>query len=216
MTASAVPDETVLAVSARHRRALADLLGSLDQEALAHPSLCTEWDVRTVAGHVASVLTMNLGTLVVDMVTARGSADRAIDRAARRVAARPVPEIAAILRTHADSRFAIPGVGLRGPMTDVLVHTADIAVPLGLPHDPDPADVRIALDFVVAGRPRAFTTRGRLDGLRLVADDAGFAHGEGAQVRGRGIDVLVAACGRPAVLDRLDGDGVAVLRERLG
>lgn len=215
MAASAVPDETVLAVSARHRRALADLVDSLDAAQLAHPSLCTEWDVRTVAGHVASVLTMNLRTLLVDMVTARGNAERAIDRAARTVAARPVAEITGLLREHAGSRFSIPGVGRRGPMTDVLVHTADIAVPLGLPHDPEPDDVRLALDFVIGGRSGAFTPRRRLDGLRFVADDAGFAHGDGPEVRGRGIDVLVAACGRPAVLDALTGDGVDVLRGRL-
>ena len=68
-----------------------------------------------------------------------------------------------------------------------------------------------------AGKPargRATRLRG-LDGLRFVADDAGFVGGTGAEVRGRGIDVLVAACGRPAVLDRLSGPGVAVLRGRL-
>lgn len=203
-------------MSARNRRALADLVESLDAEQLAAPSLCSAWDVRTVAGHVASVLTMSLPGLLLAMVRARGDVDRAIDQVARRVAERPVPEIVATLRDRADSRFSPPGTGPHGPMTDSLVHTADIAVPLGIPYDPDPADVRLGLDFVVGRTADGFTTRRRLEGLRFVADDAGFAHGEGAEISGRGIDLLVAACGRPAVLDRLTGPGVEVLRDRLG
>ncbi|MEU6698458.1 maleylpyruvate isomerase family mycothiol-dependent enzyme [Pseudonocardia sp. NPDC046786] len=208
--------DAVVAVSARNRRALADLVESLDADQLAAPSLCAGWDVRTVAGHVASVLTMSLPGLLLAMVRARGDVDRAIDQVARRVAERPVPEIVATLRDRADSRFSPPGTGPHGPMTDSLVHTADIAVPLGIPYDPDPADVRLGLDHVVGRAPTGFTTRRRLAGLRFVADDAGFAHGEGAEIRGRGIDLLVAACGRPAVLDRLAGPGVEVLRERIG
>ncbi|BBG01429.1 MULTISPECIES: maleylpyruvate isomerase family mycothiol-dependent enzyme [Pseudonocardia] len=207
--------EAVVAVSARNRRAFADLVESLDADQLATPSLCTEWDVRTVAGHVASVLTMSLPGLLLAMVRARFDVDRAIDRVARRVAERPVPEIVATLRDRADSSFAPPGTGVLGPMTDTFVHTADIAVPLGIPYDPDTADVRLGLDFVIGQRPAGFTTRRRLEGLRFVADDAGFAHGDGAEIRGRGIDLLVAACGRPAVLDRLTGPGVDVLAERL-
>ncbi|ALE83863.1 maleylpyruvate isomerase family mycothiol-dependent enzyme [Pseudonocardia sp. HH130629-09] len=215
MSASAVPTEVVLAVSARHRRGFADLVESLDAGQLASPSLCSEWDVRTVAGHTASVVTMNLGTVLADMVAARGDIDRAIDRGAARLAARPVPEIVATLREHADSRFAIPGVGLRGPMTDILVHTADVTVPLGLPRESDPEGLRIALEFVVGQHPSAFTSRDRLAGLRFVADDVGFAGGDGATVQGDGIDVLLAACGRPAVLERLAGDGVATFAGRL-
>lgn len=216
MPASERSEDVVRAVAARHRRALADLVESLDDAQLATPSLCAGWDVRTVAAHVASVLTMSMPGLLLDLLLARGNVDRAIDRVARRTARRPVPAIVATLRDHADSRFAPPGTGPRGPMTDALVHTADITVPLGLPHDPDPADVRIGLEFVVGRVAAGFTTRERLAGLRFVADDAGFAHGEGDVVSGRGIDLLVAACGRAAVLDRLDGPGVDVLHGRLG
>ncbi|MCO7195003.1 maleylpyruvate isomerase family mycothiol-dependent enzyme [Pseudonocardia sp. McavD-2-B] len=215
MTTSDLPDAAVVAVSARYRREFADLVSSLDAAQLAAPSLCAGWDVRTVAGHLVSALTTTVPSFLVQVLRARGNVDRAVDRAARRDAARPVEELVAVLRDRADSSFAPPGIGARGPMTDAIVHTADVTVPLGLPFDPDPVDVRIALDFVVGTVPLAFTTRRRLAGLRFVADDAGFARGEGAEVRGHGVDVLLAACGRPAVLDRLTGDGVATLAARL-
>ncbi|MFP5020274.1 maleylpyruvate isomerase family mycothiol-dependent enzyme [Pseudonocardia phyllosphaerae] len=208
-------DEAVFAVSARQRRVFADLLESLDDVQLASPSLCTEWDVRTVAGHLASALTTTMRSFVVLLLQARGNPDRAVERAAHQAAARPVAELVATLRNRADSRFAPPGIGARGPMTDVLVHTADVTVPLGLHFDPAADGVRIALEFVIGRRPPGFTTRRRVHGLRFVDDDTGFAAGEGPQVRGRGIDVLLAACGRPAVLGRLAGDGVPVLATRL-
>ncbi|GAA4982872.1 maleylpyruvate isomerase family mycothiol-dependent enzyme [Pseudonocardia tropica] len=214
MTTSDLPDAAVVAVSARYRRGFADLVSSLDVAQLAAPSLCAGWDVRTVAGHLVSALTTTVPSFLVQVLRARGNVDRAVDRAARRDAARPVEELVAVLRDRADSSFAPPGIGARGPMTDAIVHTADVTVPLGLPFEADPADVRIALDFVVGTVPLAFTTRRRVAGLRFVADDAGFDSGEGAEVRGRAIDVLLAACGRPAVLDRLTGDGVATLAAR--
>ncbi len=196
MTTSDLPDAAVVAVSARYRRGFADLVSSLDAAQLAAPSLCAGWDVRILAGHLVSALTTTVPSFLVQVLRARGNVDRAVDRAARRDAARPVEELVAVLRDRADSSFAPPGIGTRGPMADAIVHTADVTVALGLPFDPDPVDVRIALDFVVGTVPLAFTTRRRLAGLRFVADDAGFARGEGAEVRGHGVDVLLAACGR--------------------
>ena len=68
---------------------------------------------------------------------------------------------------------------------------------------------------VITGRPVGFAPRGRLRGLRLTGTDLDRAWGTGAEVRGRGIDLLMAACGRTAVLPRLDGPGRHVLTTRL-
>jgi hypothetical protein len=54
-----------------------------------------------------------------------------------------------------------------------------------------------------------------LRGLRLVAPDLDWTWGDGATTEGRGIDLLMAACGRHAVLANLTGAGAAVLRDRL-
>lgn len=92
----------------------------------------------------------------------------------------------------------------------------DVALPLGLPYDADPAAVRAALQFLTTGRAGAFVPRGRVDGLRLEAPGAQFTYGTGPDITGHGIELLAAVCGRTAVLDRLDGPGVAVLAERIG
>lgn len=204
----------VVALSAGLRRALADLLESLTQEQLATPSLCAGWDVRTVTAHVATAVSLPKRAFVTALLR-HGTPHRANDAVARAQAARPVAETVETLRRHADNPFAPPVVGVRGPLTDVLVHTGDVRVPLGLPHDPPADAVRTALGFVTDGRPVGFVARGRIAGLRLVAGDLGWSWGDGPLVTGRGIDLLMAACGRTALLPRLDGDGATVLAERI-
>ncbi|TCK22506.1 maleylpyruvate isomerase family mycothiol-dependent enzyme [Pseudonocardia endophytica] len=208
--------DQVFAAVERNRRAFAELVGGLSEEQLAMPSLCDGWDCRTVAGHVAAASSPAMGEFLGAVLRSRGNAHRANTLLATRMARRPRAELLTLLRERASNRATPPVVGPYGPLTDAFVHGADIAFPLGLPFEPDPADVRISLGFVTGGRAIGFVRRGWLDGLRLVADDAGFVHGDGAEIRGRGLDVLVAVCGRPAALERVDGPGVAVLRSRIG
>ena len=205
----------VFAATAERRRAVADLLETFDESQLAAPSLCAGWDVRTVGAHLAQTAAPGaLGEFLRDVVRARGSIHRANDAAARRAGRRPVARTVALLRERAESRFSPPMTGPRAPLTDLLVHEGDMRLPLGLDHGPEPAQVRVGLDFVTCGRAIGFVPRGRLRGLRLAAADLDWSWGDGLDVTGRGIDLLMAACGRAAVLPRLDGAGLPVLVAR--
>ncbi|GAA1169880.1 maleylpyruvate isomerase family mycothiol-dependent enzyme [Pseudonocardia alaniniphila] len=207
--------DVVYVASARERRRIADLIDELNADQLGTPSLCEGWTVRTVAAHLVAATTPSKLSFVGELLRHRGDAHATNDTIARRIAAEPAGEIATRLRRNADSRFAPPFVGARGPLTDVLVHGGDMRLPLGLPHAPDPAHVRPALEFVTTGRPVGFVPRGRLRGLRLVATDLDWTWGDGAAIEGRGIDLLMAACGRHVVLANLTGPGAAVLQDRL-
>jgi len=94
------------------------------------------------------------------------------------------------------------------------VHGQDIARPLDRPH-PVPTDVAVPVLTYVAGN-RMLAGPRRLTGLQLVATDAHWSAGEGAQVRGSAADLLLVAAGRPAGLAGLTGPGVDRLTERLG
>ena len=48
-------DDQIFAAVAAERRKIADLIDTLDEDALATPSLCAGWDVKTVAAHLVSV-----------------------------------------------------------------------------------------------------------------------------------------------------------------
>lgn len=206
--------ERVFAATARGRRAVADLLDGLDEAQLATPSLCAGWSVQVVAGHLTAAVTPTRA-FVRELLRQRGNAHATNTALARRFAELPTAALAALLRAHADRKFAPPVVGARGPLADVLIHEGDMRVPLGLPHAPDPADVAPALEFVTTGRPVGFVPRGALRGLRLVATDLDRAWGDGDELSGRAVDLLMAACGRTALLPSLAGRGVAVLAGRL-
>ena len=118
-------------------------------------------------------------------------------------------------RANATSRFVPPGTGPRAPLTDVLVHTGDIARPLGLPHEAPPEHVLTALEFLSGNRVVGFIGKGWRDGLHFVADDLDWSHGSGAEVRGHGIDLMMALCGRASALPALSGPGVDLLAGRI-
>jgi uncharacterized protein (TIGR03083 family) len=209
-----VERDQIHAATAQERRRIADLIDDLDEAQLATPSLCAGWDVKTVAAHLVSILAE--GTLRVTWLGARrGSPDRAIDELARRRAQRPAAEIAASLRDLADHRYWRPPPQAPGLLAEVLAHSGDIRIPLGLPFEPDPQPTAIALDFLAGPVPIGLVPLGRLRGIRLQATDIDRTWGKGQEIRGRSAELLMAAVGRNAVLDALDGPGLPWLRQRI-
>ena len=120
------------------------------------------------------------------------------------------------VREGASTRLTPPVIGPLGPMTDTCIHLRDAARPLGLDVSPSPASWRPALDFLVS-KPatKGFVPRDRLAGLRLVATDQDWQHGDGAEILGTSEAIAVAVSGRPAALDDLAGPGLDVLRRRI-
>lgn len=66
--------------------------------------------------------------------------------------------------------------------------------------------------YVKQGKP--LQAKMRTAGLSLRATDGDFTWGEGPEVAGPGIDLIMAMTGRTEALDRCEGDGVEVMRTR--
>lgn len=201
---------------AAERRSLADLLDTLTPEQWATPSLCGAWTVKEVAVHITVGPSTAIPVFAVAMLRARGSFDRAnrllVDR---RSGAEPA-QVAQWLRDYAEHRFTPPGMDWRAPFTDLRVHTQDIVVPLGLRADVPLEPWRAALDFLVSPTARrAFVPKG-LPPLAWSATGLDWSAGAGPAVTGPPEAVATVLCGRPALLDQLDGDGVPALRAWLG
>ena len=179
------------------------------------PSLCAGWDVKTVGAHLAVMLAGGIRRVMWLAARRGGDSDRAIDELARRSAQRSAAEIAASLRDLADHRYWRPPPRAPGLLAEVLAHSGDIRIPLGLPFELDRQATATALDFLTGPVPIGLVPLGRLRGIRLQADDMDRTWGNGKEIRGRAAELLMAAVGRTVVLDALDGPGVPVLRQRM-
>jgi uncharacterized protein (TIGR03083 family) len=204
----------VFAAVSAERHQLADLIEGLSEAQLASASLCTAWSVKTVAAHIVSTVADRPATFLWQG-TRRGSMDRGIDALARQRAQQPASAIAAQLHEVADRAVSPPGVGPLDPLTDVLVHSGDIKIPLGLPFDPDEERAVLALDFLTGPWRFALTRVKLLRGIRLCATNVDRSWRDGVEVRGPVAALMMSACGRTAMLGHLEGPGLQILRGRM-
>jgi hypothetical protein len=114
--------EFVFRAVADERRQIANLVDVLSDAELVTPSLCSGWDVKTVAAHVLSTLDDGLSAFL-RLAARRASLAQAIDELARRRAQLPAAEIAASLHRYADRPVSPPIFGSLDPLADVLVHS---------------------------------------------------------------------------------------------
>jgi len=207
-------DEQVYAGCTRLRLELTDWLGTLSASQLDTHSLCSEWTVREVVGHLVVSLEGSPRQFVVEILRRGFSIDRANAALASRAAAQPVETLLTRFRDSAGKRLKVPMVGVHGPLIDLLVHGGDMRLPLRLPMPAEPDLAVEAMDYLAKGTP-GLVPKSRLAGLQLVSVDVDRSWREGAPVEGELNDLLMAVCGRRAVLKRLDGPGAKLLAERI-
>lgn len=200
--------DEVWAHTHEQRRALAALLRGLSEDEWAVPSLCDGWTVRDVAAHVMRSVTVTPLEITVALVRFRGRYNALVAEDARQAARRPVAELLAEFERHDGSRRHPLGTSAVDPLLDVLVHTQDIAVPLGRAH-PMPIEAAVVAARRAHRLGFLFADFGPRRRLEVKATDADFAVGRGPLVVGPIRSVLLLLTGRTAAaLPALSGPGV--------
>jgi uncharacterized protein (TIGR03083 family) len=194
------------------RASLTALLDDLSDDEWRRPSLCAGWTVRDVAAHL-TLQQVGLGGALAMMGTWRGSLDRTIHHVARRRAATlTTDQIVAEIRGMIGSRRRNFGVTYLETLTDILVHSQDIAVPLSRRLDLAPEAAAVAASRVLSMRwPPPLPSARKLAGFRLTATDTAWTTGTGPEVRGPMTALLLVCCGRLTALPQLSGAGAADL-----
>ncbi len=214
--AAGLDHERVWQVIGDQRRSLAGLLDELSDEQWQHSSLCAGWTVKDVAAHL-TLQQLGLRDVFGTMLHWRGTMDRTIQHAAhRRAASWTTDRITAELRAMAGSRRKTLGVTELEPLTDVMVHSQDIALPLGLRLDMPPDAAAASTDRTLAMRwPPPLPTARIVRRFGLVATDLDWSAGTGPQVTGPISALLLICTGRTAALPQLSGEGVPQLAAAL-
>jgi uncharacterized protein (TIGR03083 family) len=184
----------------------------------AAPSLCDGWTNHDVLAHLVIGCSAGPAAMTVEILRHGRSFDRANAALARSLAITHSP--AELLDDFAQLMVRPRGLGRYFPrrllLGDHITHELDMLFALG--REPTiPADALVAVLKTQVSVPNPFVPAFRNSrGLRLIATDADWSHGErGPIVRGLAAELVSVLGNRPAMLTRLDGDGVDVLASRV-
>lgn len=193
------------------RLRVAEFLQMLSPAEWDAPSLCTDWRVRDVAGHLSMVSTVTTGEMLALAPRARFNPDRINTMLATRYGSRAEHEIIARIREHAEDRTTAKVLDTRNSLFDVIVHSQDMARPLG-------RDFPVPVDYARAGLDRVwamgwpFRARRRYGGTTLCATDTEWTAGSGPELAGPAVALLMVITGRAAAITQsLHGPGKSVL-----
>ncbi|WP_043621710.1 maleylpyruvate isomerase family mycothiol-dependent enzyme [Nonomuraea candida] len=194
------------------RAALADDLAGLTEERWATPSLCAGLTVHEVLAHLTAGASLTPLRWLAGVIHCRFDFDKQVAMRLAEQLGGSGAETLDRFRNVVTSTTSppLPAVAMLG---ETIVHGEDIRRPLGIHRDHPIATVTRVAEYY-QGSDLVVQAKGRLGGLRLVADDGPFASGSGALVSGRTVALVMAMTGRGAYCDELKGEGVALLRER--
>ena len=117
-------------VLAKARTDFADLLDGLTDEQLATQSLCEEWSVLDVGGHLVSLVELSPLQLTAGVAKNRGNADAFLATKAKDFSSSGAGTMAQILRAKAAK--PLRPFSEAGMVVDTAVHTLDVTRPLGM------------------------------------------------------------------------------------
>ncbi|HXS86403.1 MAG TPA: maleylpyruvate isomerase family mycothiol-dependent enzyme [Mycobacterium sp.] len=204
-------DKTLMELAYAERADLAAFLATLTPDEWQAPSLCHKWTVKDVVAHVVSY--EELSPLGLAKRFAKGGIVRANEVGVREFASLSPGELVDFLRAHLSPKGLTAAFGGMIGLVDGTVHHQDIRRALGHPRAV-PAERLERILPLVPGNPRLGAGR-RIRGLRLVAADVGWQHGDGPEVTGPGEALLMAMTGRRDSLAELSGPGQPTLASRI-
>jgi uncharacterized protein (TIGR03083 family) len=186
------------------RQELLELCQQLSAGEWDTPSLCKGWRVRDVVAHVCG------GQSELWAYLKAGGGDRGNQKI---VDKRKDFNIHDLLREV--ETFVTPNrLAKLGPnvfLWDNWVHQQDVRWALGADRQRTQNPAR--LQMILNGPARRAVKKQA--GLQFKATDLDWQAGEGLVVNGPAEAIIMALAGRPMALDRLNGPGLAILRERI-
>lgn len=197
------------------------LLHELGDEELDTPSLCDGWRVRDVLGHMALGHTTPMGAMTVRIARYGFNVTKASRLESKAMfegtAADEVRRFWDDVMVGQHPRKGISRlIPTKASFLDHLVHNQDIRRPTGRRRSVPEERMRRALELVRAESTPLFSPKRNVAGLRLKSTDVEWQAGDGPVVEGPAEAIVMAASGRKAGLAELHGEGVEVLRRRIG
>jgi uncharacterized protein (TIGR03083 family) len=194
------------------RAALADHLATLSPEQWQAPTWCDKWNVQQVTGHLVASGNITFLHFAGGFIAKGFNFDKFVDGDLQKYAAGSPADVLGRFRSIITSTRTPPGPKYIA-LGEIMVHGEDIRRALGTKGD-HPAEhlTTLASMYVTTGAP--LHGKRRSAGLKLVATDVDWSTGEGPEVRGPAMSLILAVVGRKGALADLDGPGLDTLADR--
>jgi uncharacterized protein (TIGR03083 family) len=196
------------------RQALLGLLETLTPKQWDHPTLCSNWRVRDVVGHLINTTEIKLPSALWAIARSGFRMNDYIDKDARRRGAAPPDQLLAAFHAALPRTTHPPRQSPLAMLEDIVLHQIDIRFPLGQPRPVSCERMRLVADYLDGNG--FYVGKKLARGLRLEATDTDWTAGDGPLVRGPIEALVLTLSGRFVALDQLDGDGMETLSRRSG
>ena len=194
------------------RAALADDLSALNDAQWDTGSLCDGWSVRDTLAHMTATAKITVGSFFGKLITSGFSFNKLQRKDIAVERGESGADALARFREVVDSSKHPPGPN-DSWLGETIIHSEDIRRPLGIVHA-YPTDAAVHVAEFYKGSNLIVGAKKRIEGLHLQATDSDFEHGDGPDVKGPTIALVMVMTGRKAALADLEGDGVAILQSR--
>ena len=194
------------------RREMAETWTAMSPGQWTAQSWCQGWSVQDTAGHIVAAAEQTPPNFYKELASAGFRFNVFTDRGARRLAVVGPDELVRRLRART-STTNHPPAPVMAMLGEIVVHGEDIRRPLGLKHQP-PEEALVAVADSWKNSNLLIGSKRRITGLRLRATDTEWVHGDGPEVSGPLLSLILAMTGRKDVHPDLTGEGVAELGRR--
>lgn len=194
------------------RQSLSDFLGTLTPDQWSAPTACTDWNVQQLVGHLVAAAKITAPHFFGGLAKNGFSFDRFVDGDLRPFAAGTPSDVKQRFDGIIDSTRTPPGPKYVA-LGEVMVHGEDIRRAFGVKGEHPAAHLtELAEMYKKTGAP--LRAKKRLAGLKLRATDVDWSTGDGPEVAGPAMSLILAMVGRARALDECNGAGVDELRNR--
>jgi uncharacterized protein (TIGR03083 family) len=193
------------------RKALASDLEALTGDQWVTPSLCAGWTVRDVLAHMTGTARITPFSFFPKLVGAGFSMTKLQSKDIAENTAGTPDDTLNRFKAEVNSTKHPPGPADTW-LGETLVHSEDIRRPLGIRY-PYPVDAAVQVADFYKGSNLVIGAKRRIAGLKLRATDADWSHGDGPEVSGPIMSLVMAMTGRKSI-DDLSGEGAATLQSR--
>ena len=184
--------------------ALAGLLSTASDATWDAESLCAGWRVREVVAHMTMPARYSEGEFMVELERCGYDLTRLSNEIATKDAELPSAQLVADLRSDVLHHWTPPEGGYHGALNHAVIHSLDVAVPLGETRFVPDETIRVVLDDLTQGGAHehfGIDIEGRL----FEASDLDWSFGSGGPLRGAAEDLALVMCGRMVPSGRLSG-----------